>query len=140
MEYQKKIINFFAKMNMAEVKWLVVAEDGTKHPFTNKDIIKSLESLDNTKAEAVLKTLDSFYNDSVRVNTYLKSIAKQYCDMRFDLIRALTEDFKKADTIEMKAYFYGLLKKFDISDLRKAEVFDEFINMEKVIETWVYER
>ena len=130
MEFQKKIISYFAKMNMAEVKWLVVAEDGTKHPFTNKDVIKSLESLDNDKAEAVLRTLDSFYCDRIRVNTFLKSIAKQYCDMRFDLIRALAEDFKKADTVKMKSHFYGLLKKFDVSDLKKAGVFDEFMTFE----------
>ena len=115
---------------MAEVKWLVVAEDGTKHPFTNKDVIKSLESLDNDKAEAVLRTLDSFYCDRLRVNTFLKSITKQYCDMRFDLIRALAEDFKKADTVKMKSHFYGLLKKFDVSDLKKAGVFDEFMTFE----------
>ena len=139
MEFQKKIINYFAKMNMAEVKWLIVAEDGTKHPFANKDVIKCLESLNNDKAEAVLKTLEGFYCDRIRVNTFLKGIAKQYCDMRFGLIKALVEDFKKAETVKMKAHFYGLLKKFDISDLKKAGVFDEFLGMEKEITNWVYE-
>ena len=42
--YREQLKFFFDKLNLAKVKWDIVADDGTIHPFTNHDVIDTFKS------------------------------------------------------------------------------------------------
>ena len=126
MAIQSKIVEYFAKLKLAEIQWEIVASDNSKHPFKNTDVIRSLYQLDDTKADQVLQALNQLNHDRTKINIFLKTIAKSYCDMRHSLIQALFQDYKNSNTEELKDHFYKVIARFSKEDMKKAGIYEEF--------------
>ena len=126
MAIQSKIVEYFAKLKLAEIEWEIIASDKSKHPFKNTDVIKSLYQLEDSKADQVLQALNQLNHDRTKINLFLKTIAKSYCDMRHTLIQALLQDYKNSNTEELKDHFYIVIARFSVSDMKKAGIYEEF--------------
>ena len=121
-----KILNYFTKLNLQRIQWIINADDGTQHPFSNIDVVNSLYNLDEEKGQGVLIALQKFGQDRIKINTFLKSIAKSYCDNRLLIIQGLLKDLKNSKTDEQKKHFYNLINNFGIADIKESGIYDEW--------------
>ncbi len=138
MKYKIAIKKFFEKLNLSEVHWDIIASDDTVHPFTNHNIIISFDNGTEHTLKTILSTLEQQKGDRVKINNVLKQIAKTYCDNRVFLIQALLDDYKKANTSELKKHFQNLIDKFTETDLKKAGIYEEWqqIKNQKIDHYW----
>ncbi len=120
--YREQLKFFFDKLNLAKVKWDIVADDGTIHPFTNHDVIDTFNVCPEKSLQGAYNNLKQIQGDTNNINNYLKEIATYYTNNRFTLIKALKEDYEKQTTNEGKQFFYDILKNFTENDLEKAGV------------------
>jgi t-SNARE complex subunit (syntaxin) len=116
----KSLKNYFKRLKLSEIYWEIKADDDTVHPFTNLNVIQSFNHLSDEQAKAILHTLENFNSDRIKINNFLKTIAKSYCNNRIELIKGLYKDFKNANTDDLKNHFKELIDKFSDEDLEKA--------------------
>lgn len=138
MKYKLAIQNFFKKLNLEKINWDIKASDDTIHSFSNLDIINSLNNAPEHSLKPILKTLEQQNDNTIGINNILKQIAKSYCDNRLFLIQALLDDYKKANTSELKKHFGNLIDKFTESDLKEAGIYEEWqqIKNQKIDHYW----
>lgn len=134
--YQQALKDFFIKLNLQEKKWKIIASDNTEHPFSNLDVIQSLNTSPDNAIKMILTTLEQQNGDVVKINNVLKQIAKSYCDNRIFLILALFEDYKKAKYYDQKDYFKNLINKFSENDLKEAGIYEQWKKITKPNNYW----
>lgn len=120
------IVNYFAKLNLQRIHWVIVADDGSQHPFSNIDVVNSLYNLDEEKGQGVIIALQKFGQDRIKINNFLKQVAKSYCDNRLLIIQSLLKDLKNSKTQEQKEHFYNLINNFGVADIKKSGIYDEW--------------
>lgn len=126
MKYKLAIKSYFEKLNLSEKIWSIEANDGTIHTFSNYNIIDSFQNMTDESIQTILKTLDNFDGSRIKINSFLKNVAQEYCNNRHGMIKALLEDYKKSKDQNQKNQFAKFIENFPKEDLQTANVYDEW--------------
>lgn len=126
IKYRLAIKNYFNNLDLLEKSWKIEANDGTIHTFTNYNIIDSFQNMTDDALQTILSTLEQFNGSRIKINSFLKKIALEYCNNRHGMIQALVEDYKKTNDKNQKKKFGKFIENFPKEDLETANVYDEW--------------